>query len=278
MHILVAFDGSPAAERAATFVARFASPLGADVTLLGLGTSRQAETRERQLDLVSARLAELGLDVSTRLGLGRPERQLLDEIATDAYDLLVLRDHAGLGVFPPRGSAPRIVREVPLPVLVATNAPDELARILVCTGGDPPHGVGGFSLAAHIAARTHASVEVLHVMSQVPLAGDVPVDQAGLARSPEWHVEHDTSEGRHLRSFLDLFAEHGATAEARIRYGLILDQILQEAATYRADLVVLGAHGTARVLQLLLDDLTEHLIDHLDRPVLVVRPTGDGRA
>jgi nucleotide-binding universal stress UspA family protein len=68
---------------------------------------------------------------------------------------------------------------------------------------------------------------------------------------------------------------------AKVRYGLVLDEILAEVDEGDYDLIVIGAHQVPedqpwsdlrRVLQL---DMADQLLTHIHRPVLVVRTIHD---
>lgn len=274
MHLLVAYDGSHDAGQAALFVARIAEPLRADVTLLGVASRDHGAARlRRQLEDLAARLEAPALAPHIRMTTGHTASQILREVETGGYDLLALgsRGDGGLSRFLLGATSLQLVRRAPIPVLVVRRNPEELRRILVCTGGEPPHGGDGFGLAVEVAAATGATVEVLHVMSQLALEAGTSVEGTGLDRTAEWHIAHQTGEGRHLAQVIDRFASRGVDAEAKIRHGLVVDEIIEEARSQPADLVVVGAHGEHGMLQFLLDDITERVIDRLDRPILVVR-------
>ncbi|MGH3442257.1 MAG: universal stress protein [Nitriliruptorales bacterium] len=273
MRVLVAYDGSHDAQQAALFVARIAAPLHAEVTLLGV-TTRDGDSSllRRRLEDLSARLSTTSPEPHIRLTTGHIASQILREVESGDYDLLALgvRGHSALSRFLLGATSLQLVRRAPIPVIVTRRNPAELRRILVCTGGGPPHGVESLALVVEMAVATGASVEVLHVMSQLPLTADA-VGGAGLHRTAAWHVSNETDEGRHLAEVIELFTAGGVTAEAKVRYGLVVDEIVDAAKSQPADLVVVGAHGQHGILQFLLDDITERVIDRLDRPVLVVR-------
>jgi nucleotide-binding universal stress UspA family protein len=59
-------------------------------------------------------------------------------------------------------------------------------------------------------------------------------------------------------------------AEKVTRYGAAVDAILQEAAEWHADLLVVGSHGKGLVDRLLIGSATERLLNHLPTSLLVV--------
>jgi nucleotide-binding universal stress UspA family protein len=60
------------------------------------------------------------------------------------------------------------------------------------------------------------------------------------------------------------------TAEKTITYGMAVESIIQQAAAWRADLLVIGSHGKGWVDRLLIGSVTERLLNHLPASILVV--------
>jgi nucleotide-binding universal stress UspA family protein len=63
-----------------------------------------------------------------------------------------------------------------------------------------------------------------------------------------------------------------ATAEVSVVTGAPADVIVREAERRGSDLIVLGARGLGMVKRLLLGSVSEAVVRHAARPVLVVRP------
>ena len=57
---------------------------------------------------------------------------------------------------------------------------------------------------------------------------------------------------------------------AKVRHGLVVDEILEEARTGDYQLVVIGASRGEGWQRILLDDLAHRIISQVDRPILVV--------
>ncbi len=75
----------------------------------------------------------------------------------------------------------------------------------------------------------------------------------------------------------DLKSEYGVEAAVSVSAGSVLRQIAQQAASQVASLIVMGAHGSGFVRDLLIGSTTDRVLRKTDRPMLVVRknPAGD---
>jgi nucleotide-binding universal stress UspA family protein len=92
-----------------------------------------------------------------------------------------------------------------------------------------------------------------------------------LRASAEELITEHTPEGELLVQDLQILDKPHVRAYPKVRHGLVLDEILDDARTGNYDLVVIGAHPGGGWQHLLLDDLTHDIVARLDRPVLVVR-------
>ena len=59
--------------------------------------------------------------------------------------------------------------------------------------------------------------------------------------------------------------------QAKVRHGLVVDEITSEARSNSYDLVVIGAHRDEGMPRFLLDDLAHELVLDVDRAILIVR-------
>ncbi len=125
--------------------------------------------------------------------------------------------------------------------------------------------------AAELASAFDANLVLLHVMS--PLKLRMPHEFLPAGFDPELRLHEEA------RAALDAVAAALAMPERRIstdlRLGIVLDEIL--AASAEADIVVLGAYGTAPIRDALLGTTAERLLRKCDKPILVVKraPMGD---
>jgi nucleotide-binding universal stress UspA family protein len=264
-------DGSSTSEQAARFAAYLLKASGNQVTLFGVVESeRDAGPIKHSLDLMFARLRPSHADVRIKTARGHAAEEILKESETTGTELIVIGDRGGRGLtrFLLGSTSSRIVQYAPCSVLVAKKTSQELRRILVCTAGGEP-GLRDVRFAAAIAAATEADMTVLHVMSQVALSDDS--DLYDLKATAEELIERGTREGAHLAAALKIMEEVGARGSLKVRHGLVIDEIDAEAREDDHDVVVVGAHFASGFGRLLLDNVTSHVLEDLDRAVLVVR-------
>jgi len=110
--VLIAYDGSPSAERAFRYGIELAKPFGADVTVLAVAqppeppemveTSAWLDAAQQHYERDFAKLRavakSLGVDVNTRIVTGHAAEQIIREAAEQKADLIVM-GHRGKSVF-----------------------------------------------------------------------------------------------------------------------------------------------------------------------------------
>jgi nucleotide-binding universal stress UspA family protein len=157
--------------------------------------------------------------------------------------------------------------------------------VLLCDSGrDDPSA--GLSVALPATSRPGASIlrrfaelaadllpdggeiVVLHVMSQISAGPGVRGKQ--LRSEAEELLQERAPEGELLRRDIEMLQRLGVPARAKVRHGLVVDEILKEVQAGDYDLVVIGAYRGKGWQRILLDDLAHRLVVELDRPVLVV--------
>jgi nucleotide-binding universal stress UspA family protein len=109
---------------------------------------------------------------------------------------------------------------------------------------------------------------VLHVMSQISAGPGVSGEQ--LRIGAERLIVDRAPEGELLQRDITALEAIGIRAWAKVRHGLVVDEILQEVRGEAYDLVVIGAYRGVGWHRILLDDLAHRLVVELDRPVLIV--------
>jgi nucleotide-binding universal stress UspA family protein len=92
-----------------------------------------------------------------------------------------------------------------------------------------------------------------------------------LRASAEELIQEHTPEGELLERDMEILEQLNLRAQPKIRHGLVVDEILEEARSGNYDLVVIGAHRGAGWERFLLDDLAYQIIEQMNHPVLVVR-------
>ncbi len=271
MKILICSDGMPAAESAIQLGGLLAGPLQAETTILGIaeksGDERPLrEALEKQAQ--SLRAQKFGLEIS--MHAGEPVRQILDQTSKTSYDLVVIgaRWTGATGYYWRSEKTYEVIKAIQPPVLVAIGECKQLKRFLVCTGGKE-FIEQAIQLTGKLAAALGASVALLNVMAEPPAiyAGLVQLEE-DVSRLLESKSELGTNLQRQKRELERL----GVSAEVRLRHGIVIDQVFEEARDGDYDLIVTGTSQARGLLRhYIMGDLTRSILNHADCPVLVAR-------
>jgi nucleotide-binding universal stress UspA family protein len=212
------------------------------------------------------------LHIETKIRLGHPAEEIVNEAGEGDYRLMVVgtwpERHLLHGLLAP--TTERVVMQAPCPVLVAKGDLSSIAHILLCVSGASSSSRAAALLQdmAECVGR-RLNITVLHVMSQISVGPDSS-DDWQLVASAEELIEGQAPEGRWLRQEVERLKRTPAQVQARVRHGLVVDEVLMEALEGKCDLIVIGAHRRAGWQRFLLDDLTHQLVVRADRPVLIV--------
>ena len=296
MRLLLCTDGSPHGQAALRFGSLLARGSPEPTTLLGVAERPEDRAElERAIQQGQEWLAGAP-EPHTRVRIGHGAEEILEEAAAGDYDLVVVgtRGRHGITRFLLGSTAERIAHQADLPVLLVQGDVDAVERILACTAGGEP-GLAAVELAGRVARLTGGRVTVLHVMSQLPVS-PVPAHAGPLqvmpqtpapCEAPEAQVRDldataeqlmsgDTWEGVHLREALSILTGLDVPGEARVRHGLVLDEIVDETHEGDYDLVVVGTRPVAGWMRFLLNDVSRQIIGCTDRSVLVARMGSGG--
>jgi nucleotide-binding universal stress UspA family protein len=284
MQILIVTDGSQKGGDAAAFAALLARPAGATVTLLGTGHANGQKRLTSHLEeLKEALFGGSDCEVTIKVKTGYAEEMILQEVTDHFYHLVVIGWYQRRGIrrFVLGSVARYLGHRVQVPLLVVSNSHESIQRILICTSGELAGEVDA-QFGGAIAALANAKVTLLHVMSQVALISDARLDD--LEEDAPALIERGAREGIHLTRGLEILAEAGIPEDqrsAKVRHGLVLDEIIRESNEGNYDLIVVGAHQVPQdrawkeLRSLLQEDMCDHILTHVRRPVLIVRALDD---
>jgi nucleotide-binding universal stress UspA family protein len=268
----------PAAESAIQLGGLLAGPLQAEATILGIaeksGDERPLrEALEKQAQ--SLRAQKFGLEIS--MHAGEPVRQILDQTSKTSYDLVVIgaRWTGATGHYWRSEKTYEVIKAIQPPVLVAIGECKRLKRFLVCTGGKE-FIEQAIQLAGKLAAAVGASVTLLNVMAEPPaIYADLVQLEEDVGRLLESKSELGTNLQRQKRELERL----GVSAEVRLRHGIVIDQVFEEARDGDYDLIVTGTSQARGLLRhYIMGDLTRSILNHANCPVLVARGRRPGDA
>jgi ABC-type Fe3+/spermidine/putrescine transport system ATPase subunit/nucleotide-binding universal stress UspA family protein len=253
-HLLVIDSGSgtPVSLEIGAFLAR---RMDASATVLAVGKSPEsAGLLEAALN---SRMAAAGLDdARAQIRHGNVAEQVCSEAAESVYEMLITTPQVQR--FSDRDGATehlgatlvKILKRVPIPVLVVKGSTREISRILICTAVGEP-GKHDVTVGGRLARLLAAGATLLYV-SQNP-------DHLGKLVSA------------HLEKAATTLREMDVPAEVRIRRaGSPQEGILEEARAGDYDLIVVGGAPPKSRRFSRLRNITSAILAGADRPVLVV--------
>jgi nucleotide-binding universal stress UspA family protein len=248
----------------------------AEVTLLCVVAGKQRDL-ENSLERSVDALKKSGADFET-IGhkgklKGKLAEQMLAQMAEKDCDLVVVgydaRSFLEKALW---GSlAARIAQELPVPVLIVRGHRDWINHVLIGISGS------GFTdecvkWGGRIALAFDAPVTLLHVSPSPPLmyAG---LDEV-VETLPEFLQTH-TPESQSVRQASAYLTELGLQTDVELAHGLPERELLRIAQNRDVDVLVIGSTWAAQPVQRLLSrNISEQVLLHTQRPVLVVRPKG----
>jgi nucleotide-binding universal stress UspA family protein len=143
-------------------------------------------------------------------------------------------------------------------------------RILIAADTDDSSRAA-IALGLELAARVDAQVALAHVLP--PLAGHMAEPTEASRRT------HDEDRDRAGRMFRRIRQMSGLPVAAEfLLQGYPGAEIVEVARRWKADLIVVGTHGSGRLTSFLLGSTTQAVIRDAPCPVLVVRPQPESHA
>lgn len=276
--ILVPLDGSELADGILKHVERLLGKEPAHVVLLRVlpppgdieeipgQFELERKAASAHLESIKLRLEEVGAEVTTVQREGDPAAEILFAVEEHGPDLVAMSSHGRSGVMRwIRGSvAERVLRSSPAPVLLITargvdaQIEQRYRRILVPLDGTE-HSAAVLPRVEHL-ARLHGAEVILARIEWEGL--NRPLLAAALA--PEKVVES-------IRPYRDRLAQHGIGVRAVASQGDSASQILDLAESEDVDLIAMASHGRTGLMRALEGSVSEKVLRHCRRPLLVVR-------
>ncbi len=272
MKFLLCTDGSNQAMAAVRLGGRLAAHMGASVALLCIERPGRPRSRQATIEAQARELLQRqGITPELHTYPGSLPDALRRQLQQETYALVVVgyRERRFLEKVLFGSVAVRIAHLVPVPVLIVREPREALRRILIGISGR------GFQeeevrWGGEIARAFGGQVTLLHVLPPPPLMyTGLPQVSESLAD----FLESDTEEARALREGAALLTAMGLPVELQLAYGLPEREVLRVAYEQDEDLLVVGSAWAVSPWQrLALPNVTEQVLLHTRRPVLVVRP------
>jgi len=161
-----------------------------------------------------------------------------------------------------------LMEKITSPILYVPESRLPLKRVLACIGG-LGYAESTEELACQIASANNAEITILHVIPPTDL--DYPTTKNVRDHADDL-VETDTPQGRNLKKGLEIANRYELSANAVVRKGNIVEQILAEAKAGDYDLICMGSPYSAHTLrQLYTSNVTAEVAEALHCPVLTAR-------
>ncbi|HKE53684.1 MAG TPA: universal stress protein [Actinomycetota bacterium] len=267
--VLVGADGSERANEAVRQASLLAAAVQARVILAHVIEDRPYEEGqpERALDAAVATARAVGADPETRFLTGDPAGAMVKEAEREGVDLLCVGPDSGLlgGAIRFGHVAGKILRDGRCSVLIGRRAGDRFPRQVACAVDGSEASVLTALAAAGVALATGAELSLLHV---------VPVFRG---RNEEWTLGPDEEDPEELEASVKAVSALGVTPIREMAMGRPEHTLVRVAERDEVDLVVVGYRGVGGMTRMLLGSVGEHVAQHAQCSVLVVRPKVSSR-
>jgi nucleotide-binding universal stress UspA family protein len=271
--IVAGVDGSPESASAASVawmlaraadaqcrLVHAADDIGMSLAMAGTGVVTEA----LQLAALASARAELGASLQDCVPPTVVDRMVVSTGATaDVLEavvaetdaaMLVLggKHHSTLGRWLGGSTVQQVVRRLTVPLLVTAGELRVRPRVMVAV--DPSYAAAPTVRQAVAFARLLGSpLRALHVVDPPPAIAELPRDWSrDIVERDVWPLIPLVEQGKVIRE------------------GVPFTTIVDEAAAWRADVIVVGSHGKGWVDRLLIGSVTEDLLNNLRCAVLVV--------
>ena len=290
MNLLLAVDSSSASQAAVDQVAARPWPAGSQVEVLtvvetpgfltqGLATDELKARAQHSADAAAVHLRSRQLPAKAVVGVGDPKTVILDHAAAMHADLIVLGAN-GLGAVERflLGSVSRaVLRFAPCSVaLVRENLAESDGGLKVLLAIDGSEGSRHATEA--LAARPWPAGTEIRVFSAVELGMSALQASFEIPAFDTEHLESQRAEAMKrteeaIDSALKSLETAGLTTSESISVlaATPKELILQEAAEWPADWIVLGSHGSSGLSRFLIGSTSETVATHATCSVEVVR-------
>lgn len=289
MRVLLAVDGSDDARAAGAWLAQHPLPTGSRLRVvtavsippsaLDIPTVREFNTalREQAREAAEAARAQLApgfaqSEVLVREGDAR--EVILTAAETWPADLVVMGAR-GLGAVAGLllGSVSLgVARHAPCSVLVVKPGAGVARGIVIGIDGSPP-AADAARFVARLPLDPTAVVRLIGAVELPPIPATTPRFARGLVQEARMQIvnERKAMLQQALASAAEPLSEIVKNVERQVLLGPPADVLLAAGAKPDIGLVVIGARGLGTLGRLLLGSVSENVLRHADRPVLIVK-------
>jgi nucleotide-binding universal stress UspA family protein len=143
-----------------------------------------------------------------------------------------------------------------------------MKKILIATDGSPS-SVEAVAFGVELAAEHEAAVVFVHV---APARDAVPMLGYGMVGAVP-HVPHELTEHDHEALVVaeQVAAAAGVESTSKLLVGDPVDEVVAQADSEDADMIVIGSRGHGALASALLGSISRGVLSESKRPVMIVR-------
>lgn len=275
--ILVPLDGTSEAEAAIPLARCIAAASDGLVRLVRVASEPDSGIAARYVDGLARDTRNGHVHVYGVVRSGDPATEIVKYSRLQHTDLIVMTTRAvgSRSILALTSVARHVVSESPAPVLLvhpASDPPRQISSLLVPVDGSPG-GALALAAARALAHATGARIVVLEVVTPVPAAAlaALPGMTVGGYIDPDWESLAVSTAHTYVEGLADSLGNGGLRAQARVRTGDVVAEILQCADEVGADLVVMGTHSVAWPARAFQGSVADRVLRESKHPVLLVR-------
>lgn len=296
MRVLLAYDGSPAADDAVALAGSIHWPTGSTVRIVGVaeppvvmlgapwaaaGTAVAPEVDEQMVAYLENRVADAVRELSGSVDQvegavlrGRPATVLVDEARQLHADLIIVgsRGHGEIATLVLGSVSAEVVDHAPGPVLVARRRTAE--RVLFATDASDASAAAEAILAGWppLAGLPVRVVSVAHVIEPWH-TGIAPTMYQQVVDAYTKDLEESRAQHRRIaEEAAARLAESRRTVDTRTLTGDAATAIIAAADEFGADLVVIGSRGQTGITRMILGSVARNVLHGSHASILVVHP------
>lgn len=302
MRILIAYDGSHAADEAVALARSVAWPPDSTIRVVAVAeppvvvlaapwapgsTTIAPEIDDQMVAYLDDRVADAVRRLTGAAGhvegvvlRGRPATAIVDEARQLGADLVVAgsRGHGAIAELVLGSVTAEVVDQAPCPVLVARRP--TLSRVVFATDGSEPSAaaekiLGEWSIFAGLPVRVVSVANVVEPWH----TGIAPTMYRQVVDAYTKDLEESRAQHRKIaEEVAGRMAATGRTAEPKLLTGDAATAIIAAADEFEADLVVIGSRGQTGLARMVLGSVARNVLHASRVSVLVVHPPRAGQA
>jgi nucleotide-binding universal stress UspA family protein len=199
---------------------------------------------------------------------GSFESFIQKQLDHEHYQLIILGATKGSADKPLTKRTRRLASTLADSVLVLREPPENIEKILICTGGHPAANVV-VDTGIRLAQELKASATIMHVVSGSP---SMYTGLNAFEEKLENVMQRDTPLAEHLRGAAARAEAAGIESHIELRHGMVTEEILRASDVDKYDLTVIGSHDPHNFFnRLTMGRIGPQLVSSIQNSTLIVR-------